>query len=120
KASRPVRTSISSIQSVEVVDEFTIDIMTVPGAGADLPAMLADIAVYMISGEALDNPDLDQKPVSSGPYVLTEYVPSISTVVERRDIEYWGGPDEANFAKIIVESVADQRTMLDAMVSGKY
>lgn len=115
-----VQTMLNSVESVTVVDEFTIDIAVKPGTGADLPAMLADPAGYMISGEALDNPDLDQNPVGSGPYELVEYVPNVSVTVERRDEEHWSGAESANFASITIEGVTDPRTLLDSMIAGQY
>ena len=116
----PIRTTLNSVASVEVADEFTLDIHVKPGAGADVPMMLADPGGYMISGAALANPDLDQMPVGSGPYVVTEFVPNVAASYERRDVEYWGGEDQANFATIRVEGVVDPRTLLDSMVSGQY
>lgn len=116
----PVRTTLNSVASVEVVDEYTLDILLKPGTGADVPMMLADPGGYMISGEALENPDLDQVPVGSGPYELVEFVPNVSVTVQRRDVDYWGGEDQANFASIKIDGVAEPRTLVDSMSAGQY
>lgn len=115
-----VQTMLSSVESVSVAADYAIDIHIKPGTGADLLAMLADPPGFMISGEALGNSDLDQNPVGSGPYELVEFIPDVSVTVERRDVEYWGGADQANFARITVEGVTDPRTLLDAAISGQY
>lgn len=84
------------IDSVEAVEEHKVRI-NLNSAGGHLPALFSERHGSMISPAALDNPDLDQKPVGSGMFSQVEYIPGQVTRYERND-DYWD-PDAVKVAK---------------------
>ncbi|MCK5890297.1 ABC transporter substrate-binding protein [Aeromicrobium sp.] len=104
------------IESIEVVDPMTVRITTNRPA-SDLPYLLAATSASIVSPNALNNPDLDVKPVGSGPYVLTELTLGESATFERRD-DYWN-PDGALAKTINIVGIADNNARLNALRSGQ-
>jgi peptide/nickel transport system substrate-binding protein len=84
------------IESVEAVEDYKIRI-NLNSAGGHLPALFSERHGSMISPAALENPDLDQKPVGSGMFRQVEYIPGQVTRYERND-DYWD-PDAVKVAK---------------------
>lgn len=84
------------IESVEAVEDHKVRI-SLKSAGGHLPALFSERHGSMISPAALDNPDLDQKPVGSGMFRQVEYIPGQVTRYERND-DYWD-PDAVKVAK---------------------
>lgn len=107
---------LAMIEKVEVVDPGTVRIHTKRKA-ADLPFALAGMAGAIISPQAINNKDLDVKPVGSGPYVVTDLTLGESASYERRD-DYWG-PEEGLPKVIKVTGFSDESARLNAMRSGQ-
>lgn len=111
-----VATTFSMIQSVEVVDPTHLRIVAKRPA-ADLPYVLSGVEASLISPNALDNPDLDVKPVGSGPYVATSVRIGDSATYERRE-GYWD--PAAQMAKTItITGIVDDNARLNALRSGQ-
>ena len=108
---------IKAINSIEVVDEYTIKlILSTPSS--PLLAQLTDRAGMMISpkaGEALGE-KFGQKPVCSGPFKFTERVSQDRIVVERFD-RYWN-KDAIAIDKIIFLPIPDDSVRLSNLRSG--
>jgi peptide/nickel transport system substrate-binding protein len=106
----------SMIDSVNVIDPKHVEIK-VNRQAADLPYVLSGVEASLISPAALDNPDLDVKPVGSGPYVATEIKIGDSASYARRD-GYW--EPEAQLAKTInIKGFPDGNARLNALRSGQ-
>ncbi len=107
---------LRNIESVAVVDEFTIA-LTLSSVDAVLPAILATRAGAQVSPAAFDNEDLDFFPVGAGPYRVTEHIIG-DTIVYERNRDHWdasyGGPD-----RIEVKIFADETTRLNALRAGE-
>lgn len=111
-----VASYFSMIEAVEVVDPTHVKIIANRPA-ADLPYVLAGVEASLISPQALDNPDLDVRPVGSGPYVVTEVKVGDSATYERRE-GYWD--PEAQLAKTItLRGLTDDNARLNALRSGQ-
>jgi ABC-type transport system substrate-binding protein len=106
----------SMVKEVKVVDPLTVQFVTNRKA-ADLPAVLAGTAASIISPKALDNPDLDVKPVGSGPYTVTKLTLGESATYERRD-DYWG-PEKGLPKTITITGIPDENARLNALRSGQ-
>lgn len=84
---------------------------------ADLPNVLAGVEASLISPKALDNPDLDVRPVGSGPYVATDVRIGDSASYERRE-GYWDS--DAQLAETItIKGLLDDNARLNALRSGQ-
>jgi len=85
-----VPADLASIESVEVIDEFTIQLnLNRPDSG--VVGILADRAGMMVSptaAEAADEKQLDNSPVGTGPFKLAEYSEGDRLLVERNG-DYW-------------------------------
>lgn len=104
------------VESVEVVDDQTVQLNLI-GPGGALPQILGSRAGMMVSPEALDNPDLDQNPVGTGAFTLTENDPGARYVYERRD-DYWD--EEAYpFAGMELVVQSNDATRLNGVRSGE-
>ena len=88
--------ALKVIESVEAVEPHKIRI-NLNSAGGHLPALFSERHGSMISPAALENPDLDQKPIGSGMFSMVEYVPGQVTRYEKNP-DYWD-PDAVKVAK---------------------
>jgi peptide/nickel transport system substrate-binding protein len=100
--------ALARVAGVDVVDEYTARI-NLSGPGGNLPAMLSGTTGTMVSPAAMNNPDLDQKPVGSGMATLTEYIPGQVSRYDRNP-DHWD-PDAAKAAhyEIYVQTSAPTR-----------
>jgi peptide/nickel transport system substrate-binding protein len=107
----PYRSRYASIDSVEAVDDYTVQF--------NLNKPFAAILVYMDLGilpeGALDNPDFGFAPIGTGPYKLTEYVLNSVSRLEANP-SYWGGVPGT--AKINVHVINDNSVRIAALQSG--
>lgn len=109
-------TKLSVIESVDVVSPTEVKIST-NRAAADLPYTLAGSYGSIISPNALENSDLDVKPVGSGPYVLKEIKLGESATYTRRE-GYWD-PKAQQAETIVIRGIPDDNARLNALRSGQ-
>ncbi|MDH4136825.1 MAG: ABC transporter substrate-binding protein [Anaerolineae bacterium] len=86
------RSAFAMIQSVEVVDEYTVNITT-EGPFAALPAQLAYSPMAMNSPtqvQKLGNKDYHTAPMGTGPFKFVHHIKGQEVLVEANK-EYWGG-----------------------------
>lgn len=103
------------ITDVEVVDEFTVDLL-VDGPAAALPLILSDRAGAMISPSAFDNPDLDEIAVGAGMYRVVSHNVGSLLVLERFE-NYWD-PDAQGVATFEYHMLPDPATRANAVQTG--
>jgi peptide/nickel transport system substrate-binding protein len=91
----------SAIQSVDVVDENTVNIVT----KQPFPALL-DILIdaYMLPPGAADTESFSAQGIGTGPYMVESWTPGEAMVLARNP-DYWG--DEPYFEKVSFRPVAD-------------
>lgn len=111
-----VASYFSMIEAVEVVDPTHVKVVANRPA-ADLPYVLAGVEASLISPNAFDNPDLDVKPVGSGPYIATEVKIGDSATYERRE-GYWD-PEAQMAETITLQGLTDDNARLNALRSGQ-
>lgn len=108
--------ALGVIESVEAVEDHKIRI-NLNSPGGHLPALFSERHGSMISPAALDNPDLDQKPVGSGMFRQVEYIPGQVTRYERND-DYWD-PDAVKVAKFETYVQTASPTRLNMLRTGQ-
>jgi peptide/nickel transport system substrate-binding protein len=111
------RTSeLSSVESVEIVDEYTVDIHLKEPFSPFL-AVLSDRAGMMVSPKAVQDKgeDFKNSPVGTGPFKFVERVKQDKIVLERNG-DYWGG--EPKFKKVIYRPYSDENVRLTNLLSG--
>jgi len=109
------KSEISSIDSVDVVDDLTVKI-NLSRPDATLLSQLSDRAGMMMSPKALSSADFGQKPVCSGPYKFVERVQNDRIVLERFN-DYWDAKNY-NFERVIFQPIPDTTVRLANLRSG--
>lgn len=109
-----------SIVGVVPVDEYTVRLRLAPGSGVALPGLFSTAIGMMVSPKAIaDGVDLRNGPglAGSGPYVVSDYVPSESMRLTRTDRPYWD-PEVGRLGGIDIQTVADASTRMNGMQTG--
>lgn len=107
---------LGQVESVEVIDEYTVAIHVDGGIGA-MPISLANRAGIMVSPAAAQSGLLDSQPVGIGPYVVTESIPGDKAEYARSE-NYWD-PDAQRVATMTYYYMTDDQTRLNALKSGE-
>jgi peptide/nickel transport system substrate-binding protein len=105
----------ADFESCEVVDEYTVDIHT-----ASPSAVVADALHYtlIVPKEYYSTTPLEElasKPVGSGPYQITEWVPDDHMRLERWD-DYWG--EAPPIETVVFRPVPELSTRISELVTG--
>ena len=98
------RDATSAIESVEEIDEHTVDLHLSSASRSVLGALSAAAPGIMISENALDNPDLGTHPVGSGAWEIDSFRPNERVTYTRRTDE--GGiwdPDSGQVAEVEIQ-----------------
>src|SRR5690606_10182092 len=84
------RSTLAAIETVEVVDDHTVKLVTAEPFGPLLAHLASDAAV-IISPAALEQhgEEIGWNPVGTGPFTYASHVPEQSVTVRRNDA-YWG------------------------------
>ncbi|WP_134323605.1 ABC transporter substrate-binding protein [Cumulibacter soli] len=107
---------LGQVESVEVVDEYTVDIHVDGGIGS-MPISLANRAGIMVSPKAAESGQLASEPIGIGPYVVTNFLPGDRAEYERTP-DYWD-PDAQRVASMTYYYMTDDQTRLNALRSGE-
>jgi peptide/nickel transport system substrate-binding protein len=110
-----VASDLEVITSVDVVDPLTVT-LNLGGSGAQLPLVLSDRPGMMISPAAFENPDLDQKPVGAGMFMVTDYRPNDRITYTKYD-GYWD-PEAGRCAVFEYTIAGDPIVRLNAIRTG--
>lgn len=116
KSESTAKNRLSMIAGVEVVGPMEVRISTKRPA-RDLPYVVSGIVGAIISPKALNDPDLDQNPVGSGAYSLSELKIGQSATYTRRD-GYWDA-DAAKPKTIVLSGMSDDNSRLNSLRSGQ-
>jgi peptide/nickel transport system substrate-binding protein len=111
-----VKPDLARIEEVVVVDPLTVR-LDLASPDATLPAILSGAAGAMASPAALDDPELDRKPVGAGPFTLTSFQPDSDFVLERWD-GYWNA-DAVRAKRMEVRVLPDTSARVNALRSGE-
>jgi peptide/nickel transport system substrate-binding protein len=114
--------NLSSVASVDVVDDSTVRINFTPGAGADVPAALSTWSGMMVSPAAINaKTDLTKDPgmAGTGPYLVTSYTPGESRVFQNAPGSYWN-PAVGLTKTIEIDYVAASSARIAGVQGGQY
>jgi peptide/nickel transport system substrate-binding protein len=92
EAKAPTRSYISTIESVEVVDPFTVRIRT-NGPDPLLPTRMSRYPTYIVPPkhvQQVGNEVFAREPVGTGPYKFVEFIPDQHVILEA-NADYWRG-----------------------------
>lgn len=111
-----IATEIEQLDSVEVVDEYTVKLVADTGLGALLTAM-AERPGMMASPTAIAAGTLESQPVGAGAYTMTSFSAGNVAAYAKRD-GYWD-PDAQRVATMEIKLMTDDQTRLNALNSGE-
>ena len=116
---------LGDIESVTATGDFTVEFVLKkePGMG-DLEKVLTEAPIVSQAAYEASADQFATKPVTSSPYVVTEYIPGSSVTFERRD-DYWQtdlsmGPkyNQANVEKIVMQIITEPAQHAIALETG--
>jgi peptide/nickel transport system substrate-binding protein len=111
------------LDSVEVVDDLTVNINLTVAAPVDLIASSL-YAAWIVSPKALEAAAADEAyfeagiEAGTGPYMLESYTPD-QEVVFTRFGDYWGGWTEGQYDKVVVSIVPEATTRQQMLEGGE-
>ena len=116
-ASSSVAEELAAIESVEAVDDMTVE-LSLSQPDAALPSKLADRAGMLVSPEALSaEADLNLAPVGAGPFRASDYVPGQRLDLDRYE-DYWDS-DSVLLESAVITFFGDDDTRLNALRAGE-
>lgn len=108
----PFKDTLSAIDSVEKVDEYTVK-LKLKRFSANLLFFLTQGQGVMLTPSAMDS--IANSPVGTGPFMFDEWVPGDSiTLVKNPD--YWGDP--ALLDKVVFKYINDPNALNNALLAG--
>jgi len=108
-----LRDLLASVTSVNVIDEYTVDIKT----DQPFPIMLNKLVdIFIASKEYQTSPGVEEKqwPIGTGAYRLFEYLPGDQIVLERFD-DYWGGAPQIK--KAVFKVITNDNERVNALLA---
>ncbi|MFO8060967.1 MAG: ABC transporter substrate-binding protein, partial [Bacillota bacterium] len=111
-AGLPGRGSISSVTSIEVVDEYTVDIMTDVPYVPLLRQLSVPYSAGIVSPKAVRElgDDFAASPVGTGPFTVEEWSRDDYVLLHRFE-QYWGQQAEVAWVKFVVTPEESVRLM---------
>jgi len=110
------------LDSVEVVDDLTVNINLTVSAPADLIASSL-YGAWIVSPKALEAAATDENfwndgmSYGTGPYMVESYTPDQEIVFTRNE-SYWGGWEDGQFDKVLVQIVSEATTQQQMLEGG--
>jgi len=107
-----LRDLLTSVEKVEIIDEYTVDIIT----DGPYPTLLNKLVDIPILSKRYQEETSIEWPIGTGPYKLVKYVEDDQVILERFD-DYWGGSLEVKNATFI--KIEDEEDMKNALIAGE-
>lgn len=110
--------NLAAIIAVEVVDDYTVDIVTDGPYGPLLNAMSLVYATGIVSpaGVELHGEEFTRNPVGTGPFRFVEWRSNDQIVIERNP-DYWGEP--AKLDEVIYRVIPEESARMLALDTGE-
>jgi len=109
---------LKSVQSVEVVDDYTVK-LHLARPDSSIIAALTDRGGMIVSPTAVETygDDFPQHPTGAGPFKVVKHSNGEEIVYERFE-QYWN-PDGVYLDRIIVSIIGEENSRINALKSGK-
>lgn len=107
---------LNQIQEVEVIDDYTVRLNLKNPYYPLLYELTLTRPVRFISPTGLDKEGKFQKPIGSGPWILSEYQKEQYAVFTRNE-NYWGV--KPAFKKLVIKVIPDRHTRVLALEGGE-
>ncbi|HXF63472.1 MAG TPA: ABC transporter substrate-binding protein [Caldilineaceae bacterium] len=110
--------NLAAIVAVEVVDDYTVDIVTDGPYGPLLNAMSLVYATGIVSPAAVEQygEDFTRNPVGTGPFRFVEWSTNDRIVLERNP-DYWGEP--AKLDQVVYRVIPEESARMLALDTGE-
>ncbi|MCB0157277.1 MAG: hypothetical protein KDD83_04040, partial [Caldilineaceae bacterium] len=110
--------NLRPIIAVEVVDDYTVDIVTDGAYGPLLNIMSLVYATGIVSPAAVEQygEDFTRNPVGTGPFKFVEWRTNDQIVIERND-DYWGDP--APLDQVVYRVIPEESARMLALDTGE-
>lgn len=118
EAKSPTISYIRTIKSVEVVDPLTVRIST-NGPDPLLPTRMSRYPAYVVPPKYIQEvgrEEFARKPVGTGPYKMTEFVPDQQVVLEANE-GYWRGKPAID--RVVWRPIPDATARVTALITGE-
>jgi peptide/nickel transport system substrate-binding protein len=109
---------IGFIESVDIVDDFTVNMNLANPFGPFLQHMATEVAVVTSSDhlDAMSDEELQLNPLGTGPYMLEEFIGQQSTTLVRNP-NYWG-EDPFYVETVVFIVIPEESTRYAALLAG--
>ncbi|WP_391118374.1 ABC transporter substrate-binding protein [Psychrobacillus sp. L3] len=111
----PRASLLEPVDTINVLDEYTVEIKTKYPYGAFL-ASLSHTNAAIVSPTADQKQDLMKEPVGTGPFKFVSWTPGDQIVLEANE-EYWGGAPELK--KVVYKVVPEISTAISMLQTGE-
>lgn len=118
EANSPTYSYIKTVESVEVVDEYTVYVHTTT-ADPLIPARFCRYPTEIVPPkytEEVGQQGLSENPIGTGPYKFVSWSKDEQVVLEANE-DYWGGAPEIK--KVIFRSIPETSTRVSALITGE-
>ncbi len=116
KTASPLATLLDSVDSVEAVDDTTVQfVLNRPDPAFDDKLQIGIVPEHLLAGKELRTASFNRKPVGTGPYVVTEFQPG-GRIVEEANPRYFRGPPKIK--RIVLTAVEDENARVALLEKG--
>lgn len=116
KVAAPRASLLSTVESIEVKDDYTVVIRTKEPDGVFLAKLTHSNSAIVSPTAVRKYGDLMQNPVGTGPFKLKEIVSGDHVTIERFD-DYWGGP--AKLDEVVFRVIPEAATRVAMLETGE-
>lgn len=111
-------TSYTAIESVDVIDEYTVQLNTSIKTG-EIPEALTNVAAAIVAPSSVDASGTFVEPVGTGYFKYKSF--DVSTGEFACDVfdGYWGGAQSSNIKERVIRSISDSSTRSLAVQNGE-
>lgn len=112
--------NVSWIDHVEKVDDYTVRIISKTPFPAAKEFLSTTVAIHPAKYYKEVGPQgMSAKPVGTGPYKVTEYIPGKSITLERNTDYFKDSPkNQPTIGKVVIRFIPDRQTQMAEVISG--
>lgn len=111
---------LGGVTEIKAVDDYTVELI-LDAPNAALLSHLAAAPTGIIARESVENGTINTQPIGSGPFMITEFLPGISVMLERNP-NYWRMDNAGNqlpyLDAVEIQIIPDDATRRSALIAG--